>query len=93
VVAVGEYLLEETQNLAEVAFSVSKEWQGKGLGRILIAKLAEAAHENGISGLVAYTSPGNRGMIALFKTLPFKVFSSYDGDMVELRCMFNEPLD
>lgn len=93
VVAVGEYLLEETQNIAEVAFSVSKQWQGKGLGRILIAKLAEAAHENGIAGLVAYTAPGNKGMISLFKTLPYKTTSSYDGDVVELRCMFSEPLD
>ncbi|MCP3956179.1 MAG: GNAT family N-acetyltransferase, partial [Desulfobacterales bacterium] len=93
VVAVGEYLLEETQNLAEVAFSVSKRWQGHGLGRILIAKLAEAAHENGIEGLVAYTSPGNKGMISLFKTLPYKMTSSYDGGMVELKCTFSEPLD
>lgn len=93
VVAVGEYLLEETQNIAEVAFSVSKQWQGKGLGRILMTKLAEAAHENGIAGLVAYTSPGNKGMIALFKTLPYKTTSSYDGDMVELKCLFSEPLN
>jgi acyl-CoA hydrolase/GNAT superfamily N-acetyltransferase len=93
VVAVGEYLLDETGNVAEVAFSVSKKWQGKGFGRILLAKLAEAARENGISGLIAYTSPGNRGMVALFKTLPYKTYNSYDGDMVELRCNFNEPLD
>jgi len=93
VAAVGEYLLEETSNVAEVAFSVSKKWQGKGFGRILMAKLAEAARENGIVGLVAYTSPGNKGMIGLFKTLPYKTYNSYDGDMIELRCNFNEPLD
>ncbi len=91
VVAVGEYLLEETQNVAEVAFSVSRQWQGHGLGRILIAKLAEAAHENGIDGLMAYTSPTNKSMISLFKTLPYKTYNSYDGDMVELRCNFDEP--
>jgi len=32
VVAVGEYLLEETQNIAEVAFSVSKQWQARASG-------------------------------------------------------------
>ena len=93
VAAVGEYLLEETQNIAEVAFSVSKEWQGRGLGRILIGKLAEAARENGIEGLIAYTAPGNRGMISLFKTLPYKITNSYDGDMVELKCNFSEPVE
>ncbi len=66
VVAVGEYLLDPASNMAEVAFSVSREYQGKRLGRILIRKLAEAARENGISGLMAYTSPQNQGMIRLF---------------------------
>ena len=93
VVAVGEYLLEETHNIAEVAFSVSKKWQGKGLGRILMAKLAEAARENGISGLVAYTSPRNRGMIGLFKTLPYKTGNSFEGDMIKLKCSFSDPLE
>ncbi len=59
--------------MAEVAFSVDKQHQGMGLGRILMRKLAEAARENGISGLIAYTSPQNRAMVSLFKTLPYKV--------------------
>ena len=91
VVAVGEYLLEPAKNTAEVAFSVSKEWQGKGLGKILLAKLAEAARENGISGLFAYTSPQNQGMIKLFKTLPYQIQSTFEGDMIILRCSFDQP--
>jgi acyl-CoA hydrolase/GNAT superfamily N-acetyltransferase len=90
VVAVGAYLLEASRNMAEVAFSVSGGWQGKGLGRILIQKLAEAARENGISGLTAYTLPGNQGMIKLFKTLPYKVKTFYDGDVIELSCKFDQ---
>ncbi|MBW1838035.1 MAG: GNAT family N-acetyltransferase, partial [Deltaproteobacteria bacterium] len=43
VVGVGEYLLDQKKNMAEVAFSVSKEWQGRGLGKILLRKLSEAA--------------------------------------------------
>jgi acyl-CoA hydrolase/GNAT superfamily N-acetyltransferase len=92
VVAVGEYLLEESKNIAEVAFSVSRDWQGHGLGKILMAKLAQAALENGLSGLMAFTSPQNRSMIHLFKTLPYKVRNTFDGDMLELRCSFDEPL-
>ncbi|MBW2491060.1 MAG: GNAT family N-acetyltransferase [Deltaproteobacteria bacterium] len=90
VVAVGEYLLDPAQNMAEIAFSVSKEWQGKGLGKILIKKLSEAARENGISGLMAYTLPRNQGMIRLFKSLPYKTKTFYDGEVVELTCMFDE---
>jgi len=90
VVAVGEYLLDPAKNIAEIAFSVSKEWQGKGLGKILMKKLSEAARENGISGLMAYTLPRNQGMIKLFKTLPYKIKTLYDGEVVELTCMFDE---
>ena len=90
VVAVGEYLLDQANNIAEVAFSVSKEWQGKGLGKILMRKLAEAARENGIAGLFAYTLPRNQGMIRLFKTLPYKVKTFYDRDAIELSCRFDE---
>ena len=90
VVAVGEYLLDQANNIAEVAFSVSKDWQGKGLGKILMQKLSEAARENGIAGLMAYTLPRNRGMVRLFKTLPYKVSTVYDGDVIELSCRFDE---
>lgn len=101
VVGVGEYLLDHEKNMAEVAFSVSKDWQGKGIGRIMLRKLSEAALENGISGLVAYTTPQNHGMIRLFNTLPYKVKTvsdhdvillgfRFDGDVILLSCKFDE---
>ncbi|HSO21151.1 MAG TPA: GNAT family N-acetyltransferase, partial [Desulfosarcina sp.] len=90
VVGVGEYLLLVDSNIAEVAFSISKEYQGKGLGKLFIRKLARAARDNGISGLVAYTAPQNKAMIALFKTLPYKVKTSFDGDSLMLKCRFDE---
>lgn len=93
VVGVGEYLIDPARNMAEVAFSISREFQGKGLGKILIKKLAEAARENGIAGLMAYTSPENQGMVQLFKTLPYKVNTAFDEDMIVLNCRFDEPVD
>ncbi|MFC1515278.1 GNAT family N-acetyltransferase [Thermodesulfobacteriota bacterium] len=90
VVGVAEYLLDPARNMAEIAFSMSKEWQGRGIGKILIQKLSEAARENGISGLYAYTQPRNRSMIRLFKSLPYKVRSQFEGDVVVLSCRFEE---
>ncbi len=90
VVGIGEYLLDPSKNIAEVAFSISKEFQGKGLGKILLKKLCMAARENGIAGLVAYTSQGNKGMIKLFNTLPFKTKTFFDGEMLSLSCRFDE---
>jgi acyl-CoA hydrolase/GNAT superfamily N-acetyltransferase len=91
VVGVGEYLVDPATNLAEVAFSIGRTFQKKGMGKILIRKLAAAARENGIAGFFAYTSAQNQGMLRLFNHLPFRVTSTLEGDMVTLRCLFNEP--
>jgi len=90
VVAVAECMKLQGSNIAEVAFSVSEDYQGKRLGSYFIKKLAAVARESGIGGLTAYTFPSNKAMIALFKTLPYKVKTVYeDGDLV-LTCRFNE---
>ncbi|MBW2635807.1 MAG: GNAT family N-acetyltransferase, partial [Deltaproteobacteria bacterium] len=89
VIGVGEYALDESSNTAEIAFSIDSDWQGKGLGKVLIRKLSEVARENGISGLKAYVLPENQGMIHLFNTLPYKVNTTVDDDM-ELSCKFDE---
>jgi acyl-CoA hydrolase/GNAT superfamily N-acetyltransferase len=90
VVAVGECMLLLSNNMAEVAFSVNTKYQGMGIGRRMLKKLAEAARENGIAGLMAYTAPRNQGMIKLFKTLPYEVKSSYDGEGITLVSRFDE---
>ena len=83
-------MLLSHNNIAEVAFSVNREYQGKGLGRRILRKLADSARENGVAGLMAYTSPNNRGMIGLFKTLPYKVKTSFDGEGLAMQCRFDE---
>ena len=91
VVGVGEYLLDPSSNMAEVAFSVSKDFKRKGLGKSFINKRCQAAFDKGIAGLFAYTSLENKAMIGLFKTLPSQVKQSFEDDMVVLRCRFDEP--
>jgi acyl-CoA hydrolase/GNAT superfamily N-acetyltransferase len=91
VVGLGEYLCGPGSNVAEIAFSVSRPWQGKGLGKRLLAKLAQAARENGIDGLTAYTMPENRRMIELFKNLPYKVQTRFEDGCVVLSCHFDTP--
>ena len=90
VIAVGESMYLAHGNIAEVAFSVDRAYQGKGISRLILKKIAEAARENGLSGLMAYTAFHNKGMIKLLHTLPYKVNSSFDGDGVSLTCRFDE---
>jgi acyl-CoA hydrolase/GNAT superfamily N-acetyltransferase len=93
VVAVGEYLLLEDSNMAEVAFTVAKDFQGKGLGKIFLRKLAGVAREHGIAGLTAYTAAHNQAMIQLFRTLPYQIRTHFDGTALLLSCRFDELSD
>lgn len=91
VIGLGEYLCGPGSNIAEIAFSVSRPWQGKGIGKMLLAKLLQAARENGLDGLTAYTMPENRRMIELFNNLPFKVKTHLEEGCVVLTCFFDQP--
>jgi len=86
---VGEYYLNPETQLAEIAFSVDKKWQGKGLSSIIIKKLAEAAKNNGIKGLTAYTAKENKGMVKLFNTLEYEVKNKYENNMIYLEARFD----
>ncbi len=89
IIGLGEYILEQG-TVAEVAFSVSKEWQGQGIAGVLLEKITEAAREKGFTELVAYTLPTNIGMIRLFKKLPYKTETIFEDDMVVLKCRFEK---
>jgi len=91
IVAVGGYILDQRENMAEVAFSVAKGWQGKGLSKAILKKLTTAAKDNGISGLLAFTSLSNRAMISVFNGLPYKVQMSYEDDLIYMKCRFDTP--
>ena len=93
VIGIGAYMLEKSHNIAEVAFSVSREWQGKGIAGVLLSKLADAAKDNGLDGLVAYTDPSNQGMIKLFHKLPYKIHKKREDSMIVLSCRFDEGPD
>jgi acyl-CoA hydrolase len=93
VLALGEYYLNPETNLAEIAFSVEKKWQGMGLSTIVIKKLAEAAKGSGIIGFSAYTSKANKRMIKLFNSLDYEVKLTGQGDMVYLEALFGKNVE
>jgi RimJ/RimL family protein N-acetyltransferase len=91
IIGIGEYALEQG-TVAEVAFSVSKEWQGKGIASVILEKVTEAALENGFTSLIAYTQPTNVGMIKLFEKLPYNVETILEDNALVLRCNFEVAL-
>jgi acetyl coenzyme A synthetase (ADP forming)-like protein len=56
---------------AEVAFTVADDFQGRGLGTILLGQLAEVADENGVAVFEAEVLPQNHRMIEVFRESGF----------------------
>jgi GNAT superfamily N-acetyltransferase len=53
-------------DLAEAAVVVADDHQGQGIGTALVAELAAAASEAGISRFLAHVSPDNAAMLHVF---------------------------
>jgi acetyltransferase len=59
----------EGDAVAEFAVAVGDGWQGRGLGRALLLRLAFHARENGFAALRGSVIPGNEPMLALLRAL------------------------
>lgn len=90
VIGVGGYFPLGSRNAVEAAFSVLKPWQQKGIGTVLLRKLAAAAEARGFSAFLVYTQPRNRGMIRLFQKMPHPVTATYEEDLLLLCCRLDE---
>jgi acetate---CoA ligase (ADP-forming) len=58
---------------AEVALVIDDDFQGRGLGTILLGQLAESARKRGVEMFVAEVLPGNHRMIQVFRDSGFAV--------------------
>lgn len=69
IVADARYVRDADGLQAEFALTVADEWQGRGLGRQLLVRLARHAHAQGISLLKGGVLWDNRPMIGLVERL------------------------
>ncbi|MFN3285621.1 MAG: GNAT family N-acetyltransferase [bacterium] len=72
VVAHGLYALADSDR-AEVAFAVADEFQGRGVGTLLLGQLAEVAARQGIRLFEASVLPTNHRMLEVFRESGFPV--------------------
>ena len=70
-IAVGRYAPNPDGRSAEFALTVADAWQGRGIGRALLARLCEAARAAGYAALYGHILPGNRDMLDLAARLGF----------------------
>lgn len=84
IVGIGRYDRLDDPTEAEVAFNISDEHQGRGIGSILLEHLAAAARENGIRRFSAEVLPENRKMLSVFADAGYEVRRAFDDGVIAL---------
>jgi ribosomal protein S18 acetylase RimI-like enzyme len=69
---------------AEIAFVVVDDYQGQGIGTILMRHLAVLAHNAGLKELIADVLPDNSAMLKLFKKFGFGPASKGSSEVIRL---------
>ncbi len=80
-VAVGRFAPNPDGETAEFALVVADDWQGKGLGRVLLGRLKEEARKAGYKALYGNIMEANHEMLDLALRLGF-VLEAREGDDV-----------
>jgi GNAT superfamily N-acetyltransferase len=84
-VAVARYERTPHTNEAEIAFVIADQYQGHGIGSLLLERLADAARTRGIKRFLAYTLSENTMMLEVFKESGFSLTTTREGETVILR--------
>lgn len=79
-VAVASYSSEPDADTAEVAFLVEDAYQGRGIGTLLLERLAMAAEDAGIAVLEAFVMEQNHQMLSVFTDSGFEIERRPDDD-------------
>ncbi len=84
VVGLGNYIAVGNGHTAEVAFLIEDGYQGKGIGTLLLERLAGIAAANGFIEFEAEVLPDNQQMINVFKSSGFERHQVWNSDTVHI---------
>ncbi|MBV8452529.1 MAG: GNAT family N-acetyltransferase [Deltaproteobacteria bacterium] len=84
-IGVGRYIVHEgSSNRAEVAFAVLDDYQGRGIGTLLLEHLAVMARRQGILEFTAEVMGANAKMLEVFENSGFAVRESREPGAVHV---------
>jgi acetyltransferase len=85
VVGIARYVVDsDDDGVAEVAYAVADDWQGRGVGRRLVVELGRLADARGINRLRGLVDAGNRPALALLTHIGRVVERAYDAGELEV---------
>ena len=83
-IGLGEFVMSEKPDEAEVAFAVADDHHREGVATLLLERLAVVARRCGLKQLVAQTLPGNTDMLLVFRTVGLAEQTRLDGGVVDV---------
>jgi GNAT superfamily N-acetyltransferase len=91
IVGVARYIaLPRDPGAAEIAIAVDDEWQGRGIGRRLMSRLADRARAEGVTRLLAYVSADNRPVLDWIARVG-GIAEAHDGDATVYSIALDRP--
>ncbi len=84
VIGIGNYVSLAVRHAAEVAFLVDDKYQGKGIGTLLLERLAGIAAANGFVEFEAEMLSANDKMMTVFRDAGFEVVQAIGGSTVHI---------
>ncbi len=93
ILAMARYDVDPRTNLADIAFVVRDEWQGRGLGTQLMQRMSEIARARGVSGFTADVLESNKPMLMVFHKSGLEVRSETEGGTRHLTLLFENDED
>ena len=84
IIAAGSYWAKN-EHTVEVAMAVDDEFHGKGLGTLLLERLAFIAIRHGFANLWAVTHVNNVAMREVFRESGFSAHEAYEGEDMEVQ--------
>jgi GNAT superfamily N-acetyltransferase len=86
-----QYIKNPNSSRAEVALLVGDEWQKRRMGTKLMHYIIRIARQSGITGFEAEVLMGNKGMMSVFESLPYKLQLKLDSGTYHLTFDFDMP--
>jgi RimJ/RimL family protein N-acetyltransferase len=84
--------LAQPPDHAEIAFTIEEDFQGNGLGTILLRDLARIARQQGFTALEAYVLHTNHAMLRVFQGSGLPIVSRLRGDSIQIELDLCKPL-
>jgi len=91
IIAEGRYVRHHNLPVADVAFVVDENYQGRGIASFLFEILIRIAREQGIEWFTADVIADNKAMLKVFEKAPFPIRAVMESGIYNLTIPFTDP--